>query len=113
MEIQPDIPEVIPELFIITPLIFIFIIIFTNYRYNLKPNNYIGHSTIFASLVIGFIFLYGMQKYDKMDANVPVVQRNIIFLQNVALQYNPSSICLLIQYVVNFLNFTNDEFPSF
>jgi len=85
----------------------------SNFRYGLKPNNYIGHSTIFASLVIGFIFLYGMQKYDKMDGNVPVVERNIIYLQMMALKYDPSLICLLIQYVVNFLEFTNNEFPIF
>jgi len=111
MEINTEQPEIIPELFIIVPLLFILMAFFTNIRYDLRPNDYIGHSTVFASLVIGFIFLYGMQKYDKMDANVPVVERNIIFLQEIAVKYDPSLTCLLIQYLVNFLNFTNDEFP--
>jgi len=104
-------PQLPRELFILTPLLFIAFVVLSNFRYGLSPNNYIGHSTTFASLVIGFIFLYGMQKYDKMDGNVPVVERNIVYLQEMALKYDPSLLCLLIQYVVNFLDFTNDEFP--
>jgi len=104
----PDIPI---ELFALTPIVFILIAAFTNIRYELRPRNYIGHSTIFASLVIGFIFLYSMQKYDIMDANVPVVERNIIFLTEISLTYDPDTLCFLIEYLDDFLNFRNNEFP--
>lgn len=104
-------PEIPLEIFTLTPIIFILIAAFTNIRYELRPTNYIGHSTIFASLVIGFIFLYSMQKYDRMDGNVPVVERNIIFLQDIALMYDPPALCYLEEYVDDFLNFTNDRFP--
>jgi hypothetical protein len=106
-----DLPSLPVETFLIVPLAFIFIILFTPIRYQLRPIRHIGSISIFASLVIGFIFLYGMQKFDKMDGNVPVVQRNIIFLSEFAQKYDPSLICFLIQYVVDFLNFTNDTFP--
>ena len=104
----PDIPI---ELFALTPIIFILIAAFTNIRYELRPRNYIGHSAIFASLVVGFIFLYSMQKFDRMDANVPVVERNIIFLTEIALTYDPDTLCFLIEYLDNFLDFRNDKFP--
>ena len=104
-------PEIPLEIFILTPIIFILFAVFTNIRYELRPTNYIGHSTIFGSLIIGFIFLYAMQKYDKIDANVPVVARNIIFLEEMALKYDPSLICYLIEYSENFLSFTREEFP--
>ena len=104
----PDLPV---YLFVVVPLIFIFISVFTNIRYEFTPMHYIGHSTIFASLVVGFIFLYAMQKYDAMDANVPVVVRNIVFLSDFALEYNPSLICYLVQYLEDFLTFTNNKFP--
>jgi hypothetical protein len=106
-----DLPSLPVETFLIVPLAFIFIVLFTNVRYQLRPLRHISSISIFASLVIGFIFLYGMQKFDKMDANVPVVQRNIIFLSEIAQKYDPSLICILIQYVVDFLNFRNDTFP--
>ena len=104
-------PEIPLVLFPLTAIIFILIAAFTNIRYELRPTNYIGHSAIFASLVVGFIFLYSMQKFDRMDANVPVVERNIIFLTEIALKYDPSTICFLIEYLDNFLNFENDKFP--
>ncbi len=96
--------------FILVPLIFVFLILFTNVRYQMIPNRYIGHVTIFASLVIGFIFLYSMQKYDKMNANIPVVERNIIYLSGKADKYNPQLNCFLIEYINDFLNFRNDRF---
>lgn len=108
MEILPDIPL---NVFLIVPIIFILLIYFTNIRYHLKPNTYIDTIAVFASLVVGFIFLYGMQKYDQMDANVPVVERNIISLTQVALKYKPDTICYLQKYIEDFLNFTNDQFP--
>ena len=104
-------PAIPLYLFLVIPLVFVFLVYFTNVRYQLHPNNYIGSIAVFASLVVGFIFLYGMQKYDRMDANVPVVERNILFLCQISLKYNPDSLCLLAQYIVNFLDFTNDEFP--
>tara|TARA_R110002153_G_scaffold101998_2_gene238329 strand:+ start:1017 stop:1712 length:696 start_codon:yes stop_codon:yes gene_type:complete len=97
--------------FIIIPSIFIAILLFTNIKYNLAPNDYFPSISAFPTLVIGFIFLYAMQKYDKMDANVPVVERNIIYLEEIALKTDPSLLCFLDQYVENFLTFTNDEFP--
>ena len=106
-----ELPAIPFEVFIITALGFIVIIIFTCFRYNLSPNSYIGHGTVFASLVIGFVLLYAMQKYDKMDANIPVVERNIIYLTDKALLYDPSLVCYLSEYLSNFLNFQNDRFP--
>lgn len=75
------------------------------------PNDYIGSIAVFSSLVVGFIFLYGMQKYDRMDANVPVVERNIIYLCQISLKYKPDTLCYLAHYIVDFLEFNNDEFP--
>jgi len=97
--------------FIILPLFFIFLILFTNIRYQMIPSEYISHVAVFASLVVGFIFLYSMQKFDQMNANVPVVERNIIGLSRLADKYNPSLNCYLIEYILNFLTFTNDKFP--
>lgn len=108
MEILPDLPL---YTFLIVPLIFIFLIYFTNIRYALMPNDYIGSIAVFSSLVVGFIFLYGMQKYDQMDANVPVVERNIIFLIGISEKYKPESLCYLAQYLKDFLEFNNDRFP--
>jgi len=104
-------PEIPLVLFPLTAIIFILIAAFTNIRYELRPTNYIGHSAIFASLVVGFIFLYSMQKFDRMDGNVPVVERNIVFLTEIALEYDPSTLCFLIEYLDNFLNFENNKFP--
>lgn len=105
-------PEIPLVLFPLTAIIFILIATFTNIRYQLRPENYIGHGSMIASLVIGFIFLYAMQKVDAMDANVPVVERTIIYLTEIALAYDePSALCFLIEYLNDFLNFTNDKFP--
>lgn len=93
------------------PLIFIFLILFTHLRYEFHPNNFVAHGTLVASLAIGFVFLYALQKYDKMDANFPVVIRNIVFLADLALIHDPSLICFLIQYLDDFLNFNNSGFP--
>ena len=99
------------EFFLIIPLIFILIQLFTDIRWKVVPNHYFSSIVIFPSLVIGFIFLYATQKYDKMDANVPVVERNIIYLEQMAKKYNPSTECYLKEYVKNFLDFTNNAFP--
>lgn len=96
--------------FIVVPLLFIGIALFTDWRYDLRPNDYIGNSTVFASLVIGFIFLYAMQKYDTMDLNVPVVYRNLIYLKAIAEKYNPKLIDKLIQYAEGFLDFDKNDF---
>jgi len=93
------------------PLLFIFLIIFTNLRYEFRPNNFVGHGTLVASLAISFVFLYALQKYDQMDANFPVVIRNVVFLADLALIHDPSLICFLIQYLDDFLNFNNAGFP--
>ena len=96
--------------FLVIPLSFLFLVYFTNIRYRLYPNNYIGSIAVFASLVVGFIFLYGMQKYDIMDANVPVVERNIVYLSELAVRYNPDLLCFLARFVFDFLNFNNDRY---
>lgn len=111
-------PGALPQMplwtFIVVPLIFVFIIVFTEFRYNLRPDNYIGHSTTLASLVIGFIFLYTMQKYDLMDLNVPIVVRSLTYLKSVALQYNqPQLVCYLISYAQSFLDFNGGDFSIF
>lgn len=106
-----DLPSLPVETFLIVPLAFIFLILFTNVRYQLRPMRHIGNISTFAGLSIGFVFLYALQKFDKMDGNVPVVERNIIYLTELAQKYDPSLICYLLQYSVDFLNFTNDTFP--
>jgi hypothetical protein len=103
----PDIPL---PVFWLTPIFFILIILFTNWRYQLLPNEFIGNGTVFASLVIGFIFLYAMQKYDNMDLNVPILVRNVGYLERIALKYDPSLVCYLIRYTEAFLNFDNSGF---
>jgi len=105
----PAIPQ---AFFIIVPLFFIFLVLFTDCRFQFTPKEYISHGNLFSSLIIGFIFLYAMQKYDVMYANFPVVTRNIIYLEEMALKYDqPQLICFLIQYLDDFLNFINDKFP--
>lgn len=99
--------------FIVVPLFFIAVILFTDVRYNLSPGNFIGHGTAIASLVIGFIFLYAMQKYDLMDLNVPIVTRNLIYLKGVAEKYDPSLVCYLEQYAEGFLNFEQDNYSIY
>ena len=103
-------PQMPLPLIIFIPIAFIIIVLFTNIRYALRPDDYIGNSTVFASLVIGFIFLYAMQKYDLMDLNVETVSRNLFYLSSVAEKYNPSSICYLIRYAKGFLNFEKGDF---
>ena len=104
----PQLP--LPVVFAL-PLIFLFLIVFTNLRYEFKPHKFVAHGTLVASLAISFVFLYALQKYDKMDANFPVVVRNIVFLADLALIHDPSLICFLIQYLDDFLNFNNAGFP--
>lgn len=89
---------------IIFPFIFIFLIVFTDIRYNFEPDKHISNVTTFASLVVGFILLYAMQKYDRIDLNVPTVSRSIIYLKKIALKYKPKSVCYLIDYVKGFID---------
>ena len=91
--------------FIVLPIFFILIILFTDIKYKLRPNSYIGHSTTIASLVIGFIFLYAMQKFDLMDLNVPIITRNLVYLKTVAEKYDPSLVKYLVSYAEGFLDF--------
>ncbi len=99
--------------FIALPIFFILIVLFTDVRYGLRPNNYIGHSTTIASLVIGFIFLYGMQKFDLMDLNVPYITRNLIYLKKVAEKYDPSLVKYLISYAEGFLAFDMNNYAIY
>ena len=99
--------------FIVLPIFFILVVVFTDVRYGLRPNNYIGHSTTIASLVIGFIFLYGMQKFDTMDLNVPYITRNLIYLKSVAEKYDPSLVKYLISYAEGFLSFDATNFSIY
>lgn len=89
---------------ILFPLMFIFLIIFTDIRYNFHPDSHISNSTVFASIVVGFILLYSMQKFDNIDLNVPSVSRSLIYLKMIALKYSPESICYLIDYSKGFIN---------
>lgn len=104
----PQIPFPIVVLF---PILFMFIIIFTNIRYDLLPKEHMNLGATISALSIGFVFLYTLQKYDKMDANYPIVVKNIVFLTDVSLKYDPSLICYLIQYLKDFLNFDNTGYP--
>ena len=88
---------------IIFPIVFIFLIIFTDIRYNFRPDLHISNGTTFASIVVGFILLYAMQKFDNIDLNVPTVSRSLIYLKKVAATYDPQSICFLIDYSKGFL----------
>lgn len=101
------------EIFIIIVFFFIAIILFTDVKYKLRPANYIGHSTIIASLVIAFIVLYGMQKFDLTDFNVPVVTRNLIYLQTIADKYDPSLNKYLISYAEGFLDFDINNYSIY
>lgn len=103
-------PQIPLPLIVFIPIAFIIIVLFTNIRYALRPDDYIGNSTVFASLVIGFIFLYAMQKYDLMDLNVETVSRNLIYLASVTELYDPSLICYLIKFAEGFLTFDTHDF---
>lgn len=104
-------PQIPLPIVIFIPLFFIALILFTNVRYDFTPIDYLNDGITIASLIIGFVFLYAMQKYDTMDANFQVVVKNIIFLTDVSLKYDPSLICYLIQYLENFLSFNNTGYP--
>lgn len=112
-----EFPGALPTLplwvFIVIPVFFILIVLFTDIRYSLRPDNYIGHGTTIASLVIGFIFLYAMQKYDNMDLNVPIVTRNLAYLKGVAEKYDPSLIKYLVCYAKGFLDFNPNDFSIY
>lgn len=95
---------------VIFPIICIYLIIFTDIRYNFKPELHISDGTTFASLVVGFILLYAMQKFDTIDLNVPTVSRAILYLKKVALKYNPKLICYLIKYCKGFLCLEIDNY---
>jgi hypothetical protein len=99
--------------FILVPIFFILVVLFSDVRYNLSPAAYIGHGTAIASLVIGFIFLYGMQKYDLMDLNVPIVTRNLIYLKGVADKYDSSLNKYLVRYAENFLDFDPSDYSIY
>ena len=85
-------------------IFFIILILFTDIRYKFCPDIHISNGTVFASLVIGFILLYTMQKFDTMDLNVPTVSRSIIYLKKIALKYEPKAVCYLIKYCQGFLD---------
>ena len=91
--------------FIVLPIFFILIVLFTDIKYHMKPNTYIDPGTTIASLVIGFIFLYAMQKFDVMDLNVPIITRNLIYLKTVAEKHDPSLVKYLVSYAEGFLDF--------
>jgi len=93
------------------PITFLAIAMFTNARYSLSPSAYISHSVTIAALAVGFVFLYALQKYDTMDGNFPVVIANIIYLTDIALEHEPSTICFLIQYLWDYLNYDNTGYP--
>ena len=94
---------------ILFPLLFIFLIVFTDIRYDFTPDIHIGNGTTFAAIVVGFILLYAMQKYDNIDLNVPSASRGLLYLKKIANKYEPKSICYLIDYVNGFINIdTND-----
>jgi hypothetical protein len=101
------------EVFIIIVFFFMAIILFTDVKYKLRPANYIGHGTMIASLVIAFIVLYGMQKFDLTDFNVPIVTRNLIYLQTIADKYDPSLNKYLISYAEGFLNFDINNYSIY
>jgi hypothetical protein len=105
-----NLPQVPLPIVVLIPFVFIYIVLFTNIRYALRPDDYISDSTVFASLVIGFIFLYAMQKYDIMDANVTTVARNLNYLKYIAEKYDPSLICYLIRYGEGFLDFEENNY---
>jgi len=96
---------------IIFPIVCIYLIIFTDIRYNFKPELHISNGTTFASLVVGFILLYAMQKFDNIDLNVPTVSRALLYLKKVALKYNPKLICYLIDYTKGFLCLESSIYP--
>jgi hypothetical protein len=104
-------PQIPLPVIIFLPILFILLIIFTDIRYDLKPKQFVSHATTISSLAVGFVFLYALTKYDRMDANYPVVVRNIIYLADLALEYDPSLICYLIQYLNDFIAFDNTGYP--
>ena len=108
---DPVYPQIPLPVVIGIPFLFIFFILFTSIRYEFAPPEHITNGTTVAALSIGFVFLYALQKYDKLGANFPVVLRNIIFLTDLALEYDPSLICYLTQYLEDFSDFNNTGYP--
>jgi hypothetical protein len=95
---------------ILFPFVFIYLIIFTDIRYDFEPDLRISDSTTFASLVVGFILFYAMQKFDNIDLNVPTVSRAILYLKKIALKYDANLVCYLISYVKGFINLKIDNY---
>lgn len=98
------------SVFILIPFFFIILIIFTDYRYKLRPVDYIDNATVCASLILGFIFLYGMQKYDQINVDTPTFAKNIIYLQRIANKYDASLTKYLKCFLKGYLNFEEFNF---
>lgn len=99
-------PRIPLFVFILTFLIFVYLILCTNIRHTLV-NFHISNSVVFVGVVVGFILLYAMQKYEKVDENSLQVSRHIQYLALLALKYDPSLIEYLIQYTEDFSNNKN------
>jgi len=51
-----------------------------------------------------------MQKFDNMDLNVPTINRGLLYLKKVAMQYEPKAVCYLIDYAKGFLAVDKNNF---
>ncbi len=105
--VYPEVP--LPGV-ILLPLVFIFLILFTDIRYNFKPEFHVSNGTAFASLVVAFILLYAMQKFDNIDLNVPTLNRSVMYLKAVALDHDPNLVPYLISYCKGFLCLEPENF---
>lgn len=101
-----QLPRIPLFIFILAPVIFLYLILCTNIRHKLI-DSHISNSVVFVGVVVGFILLYAMQKYEKVDENSLLVSRHLEYLALVALKYDPSLISYLIQYSEEFISNEN------
>lgn len=101
-----QLPQIPLFVFFVTPLVFLYIILCTGLRHDLL-SAHITNSVSFVSVVIGFILLYAMQKYERVDENSLLVRRHLEYLGLIALKYDPSLIRYLVNYAKAFSKNTN------
>lgn len=96
----------LPDISILLVIFFfaiLVILVVTNYlKRTPLPFEALTLSGVFASLVIGFIVVYAIQKYDAFSANTNLYIRRTIQLAAIACKYAPEVIPLLVEYTINF-----------
>lgn len=87
----------LPLIIFVSIAVFIkLVLLFTKVRFNFRNKEAITKVVDFGALVLALIIANTVSKYDDLGASVTAFIINIGHLQKIALEYDPSSICYLI-----------------